>query len=105
MVVKLHFHVAYMQLSTLQRRVLPILHRHAVQRAGLFGSRVRGTAREGSDVDILVELSPGKTLLDFVQLKLDLEDQLGISVDVVEYAGLKTALRDKILAEEVRLYG
>jgi len=94
-----------MHLSTIQRQVLPVLRRHDVRKAGLFGSRVRGNAREGSDVDLLVEMSPGKSLLDVVELKLELEDQLGVPVDVVEYAGLKASLRDQILAEELRLYG
>ena len=45
--------------------------------ARLFGSFARGTATESSDVDILVEMEPGRSLLDLVAIKQDLEDLLG----------------------------
>lgn len=94
-----------MHLNTLKRRVLPILRRHAVRKVGLFGSRARGTSHESSDVDLLVDLPSEMSLLDVVALKLELEDRLGLAVDLVEYAGLKPSLRDQILAEEIRFYG
>ncbi len=50
---------------------------------------------------MLVEVDPGVSLLDFVGIKLDLEDALGMRVDLVEYSTVKPLVRDRILGEEV----
>ena len=63
----------------------------------------RGDAREGSDLDLLVDLEPGRSLLDLVAIKQDLEDLLGRDVDVVTEAGLSPYLRDQALREAVAL--
>ena len=78
-----------------------ILSRHHVSRAGLFGSCARDEASSESDVDILVEIRPEASILDFVGLKLELEDALKQNVDLVEYSTVKSLLRERILAEEV----
>jgi predicted nucleotidyltransferase len=70
-------------------------------KAAIFGSVARGESREGSDVDILVEVGPDLSLLGFAGLKQDLEDALGRPVDLVEYSTIKPLLRDRILAEQV----
>ena len=80
-----------------------MLRRHSITRAGIFGSIARGEATPESDVDILIELGGQASLLDFIGIKLDLEDVLGRSVDLVEYAAIKPRLRDRILREEVPL--
>lgn len=72
-----------------------------VVRAAVFGSVARGEERPGSDVDFLVELEPGRTLLDLSGLRLELMDRLGREVDVVTYRALHPKLRDRILAEQV----
>ncbi len=55
----------------------------------VFGSVARGDNRENSDVDFLVEFEAGRTLLDLIGLKLDLQDLLGATVDVVTPNGLR----------------
>ena len=90
-------------LEGIKKLVLPVLRRHSVKRAGVFGSVVRGEATPESDVDLLVELDKQASLLDFIGIKLDLEDVLGRSVDLVEYAAIKPRLRDGILRDEVPL--
>jgi len=69
----------------------------------VFGSRARGDATSGSDLDLLIGLEPGRSLLDVVAIKQDLEDLLGYPVDVVTEAGLSPYLRDRILAEAYAL--
>jgi predicted nucleotidyltransferase len=81
----------------------PILQRAGAARAGLFGSLVEGRLRRQSDIDILVELGPGLSLLDVIGIEQDLEDALGRRVDLIEYAAIKPLLRDRILAQEVRI--
>lgn len=84
-------------------RIIPVLRKHRVKRAGVFGSVVRGEASERSDVDVLVELPPNLSLLDFVRIKIELEKVLERKVDLVEYAGLKPRIRERILSEEISI--
>lgn len=85
----------------IREKILPVLRRHGIKRAGIFGSVVRGEATPESDVDILVELDELASLLDFIGIKLELEDVLGKPVDLVEYVAIRPRLRAHILREEV----
>ncbi len=88
-------------IEEIKRKILPILKRFGVKKAALFGSVVRGEARSDSDIDILVEIERDDiSLLDFVGLKLDLEEALGKKVDLVEYKTIKPLLRERILSEQ-----
>ncbi len=91
-----------MTINEIKRKVLPVLRKYDLKKAGIFGSIARGELREDSDVDILVEIErDDMSLLDFVGIKLELEDALGRKVDLVEYDTIKPLLRERILAEEV----
>jgi len=69
----------------------------------LFGSVARDDAGPASDVDVLVTMEPGRTLLDLIGLTQDLEQLLGCRVDVVSDRGLSPYLRARILSEAVVL--
>lgn len=69
----------------------------------IFGSVARGEEREDSDVDILVALEPGRSLLDLARLELRLERLLGRAVDVVTEAGLREPVRAAALREAIRV--
>jgi len=86
-----------------KNRIIQVLKRHNVKKAALFGSYVRGEAKEGSDIDILVELDEDVSLLDFAGIKIELEEATGKKVDLVEYETIKPLLRDRILKEQVVL--
>ena len=90
-----------MELEEIKEKVTPILRRYGVKRASIFGSAIRGEMRNDSDIDILVEIGEDISLLDFVALKLELEDALGRRVDLVEFDSIKPRLREKILKEQV----
>jgi len=92
-----------MNVEEIKRKAVPILERYGVARAGVFGSVARGDAGAGSDVDILVELPKGASLLDLVGLKIDLEGMLGNEVDVLTYNSLYPLLKERILSEEVAI--
>jgi len=89
-----------MKLEEVRSRILPILKRYGIRRASVFGSFARGEEREDSDIDILVEFEDGKSLLDLVGLKMDLEEALGRKVDVLTYKSLHPLLKDRILQEQ-----
>jgi predicted nucleotidyltransferase len=65
----------------------------------VFGSVLHGNDRDDSDVDILVDVLPGTTLFDLGGLQSDLEDKLGVAVDVVTSSGLHRFIKDKVIAE------
>jgi predicted nucleotidyltransferase len=79
--------------------ILRIAAKHGARNVRVFGSAARGEAKPGSDLDFLVELEPGRSLLDQAALVLDLEELLGCKVDVVTERGLYWLLRRRILKE------
>ena len=87
----------------LAEAVLPILREHGISRAGVFGSRSRGDFRPDSDLNLLIELPEEASLFDLVGLELDISDRLGIKAHAVTYNSLHRLLRDRILADEVRI--
>ncbi len=88
-------------IEKIKEKISPILRRFDVRRAAIFGSYVRDEMEKGSDIDILVEFEGEKSLLDLVGLKLELEEVLGVKVDVVEYSTIHPLLKDRILREQV----
>ena len=84
----------------MKKKILSILKKRDIARAGIFGSVVRGEASENSDIDIVIEFAGRKSLLDLVSLKLILEETLGRNVDVITYNSLNPLLKDKILKEQ-----
>jgi len=91
-------------LEDIKKKIVPVLRKHGVIRAGIFGSVARGEADRKSDVDILVELPEGKSLLDLVVLEKEIERKLGRKVDLLTYKSIHPLLRERILGEEVRIY-
>ncbi len=83
--------------------ILRVAARHGAHHLRVFGSVARGEADERSDVDFLVELEKGRSLLDLGGLLMDLQDLLGRRVDVVTEKGLKARIRDRVLGESVPL--
>ncbi len=84
------------------RAHLPELReRYGVATLGIFGSYVRGEQREDSDLDVLVEFSRVPGLFEFVELKLELAELLGVDVDLVMKRALKPRIGERILQQVV----
>jgi hypothetical protein len=83
--------------------ILHIAAKYGASNVRLFGSRARGDARSDSDVDFLVDMPSGCSLLDVGRLIMDLQEVLGCKVDVVEPEGLHWYIRDRVLKEAIPL--
>jgi hypothetical protein len=79
--------------------VLKLAARYGARNIRVFGSIVRGEADGKSDIDFLVEMEEGRSLLDLGGLQMELETLLGFPVDVVTVRGLKPRIRDRVLRE------
>ncbi len=79
--------------------ILHIASRHGAHDVRVFGSVARVEADRESDVDFLVELETGRSLLDLGGLQMELESLLGRRVDVVTVRGLKARIRERVLRE------
>ena len=79
--------------------VLHLVASHRLGNARIFGSTLHGDDREGSDLDLLVDAPPGTTLFDLGGLQVELEEALGISIDLVTPGDLPAKFRAKVLAE------
>lgn len=80
-----------------------IAARHGATHLRVFGSYAKGTNKKNSDLDLLIDLQPGRTLLDIVAIQQDIEDALGIRVDVVTERSLSPHIRDSILNDAISL--
>jgi len=89
-------------IDKIKEKIIPILKKNKVRKAGIFGSYVRGEQKKGSDIDILIEPPPGMGL-EFVSLALKLEKILDKRVDLLTYNGISPYLKERILKEEVRI--
>ena len=83
--------------------ILQLAAQHGASNVRVFGSIARGEAGPESDVDLLVDLEPGRSLLDLGGLLLDLRDLLHVPVDVGTVPMLKERIRERVLAEAVPL--
>jgi predicted nucleotidyltransferase len=90
-------------LQTKRKKILQIAARHGARKVRVFGSVARGEARRGSDIDFLVEMDEGRSLLDHAALILDLERLLKHQVDVASERGLRQPIRKEVLRDAIAL--
>jgi len=86
-------------LATQRERVLAIAAAHGASNLRVFGSAANGADKEGSDIDLLVDIRPGISLFEYVGLQLDIQEALGVRVDLCTEEELHPKLRARILAE------
>ena len=84
-------------------RLVETAARHGVRNVRVFGSVAHGTATDRSDLDLLVDMEPGRALFDLVALKQEIEEALGRQVDVLTENSLSPYLREKVLREAIPL--
>lgn len=80
-----------------------VVSNHGGANPRLFGSVARGEARDDSDIDLLIDLGQGRTLFDLAAMRAELEDLLGVPIDVVTTSGLEGEVREEVLSEALAL--
>ncbi len=95
-----------LKLSEIKSKSIPILKKHGIKKAAIFGSYIKGTQTKESDIDILIEFKDleNKSLLDLIGLEQELEDFFNESVDVITYNSIHPLLKDSILKEQEVFY-
>lgn len=91
------------RLRRCRRSVIEIAERRGAHNVRVFGSIARGEDRDGSDIDLLVDLDDGVGLVVLAGLTRELKQLLGVEVDVVPASSLKQALRNQVLTEAIPL--
>lgn len=90
-------------LNTHRDSIKKSAQKHGATSVRLFGSFARGEETADSDIDLLVEMEPNRSLFDIIALKLDIEDLTGRTVDVVTIKGVSSYLAEKISKEAIPL--
>jgi predicted nucleotidyltransferase len=86
-----------------REKLLSIAAPHGARNVRVFGSVARGDSSGSSDIDLLVELEPGRTLMDLGGLLMAVEQEMGTAVDIATERMLRPEVRDRVLAEAVPL--
>jgi predicted nucleotidyltransferase len=93
----------YDKLQERRAEIIAISARHGAYNVRVFGSVARREADSASDLDLLVEMEPERSLLDLGGLLMELQELLGCRVDVVTEKGLRGRIRERILKEAMAL--
>lgn len=86
-------------LQSRKEQILAVTRKNGAYDVRVFGSVARGEARPDSDIDFLVKLEAGRSLLDLARLLRELQALLGMPVDVVTEAGLRPRIRPQVLKD------
>ncbi len=87
------------------KELIEILKKHGVKRVKVFGSYVRGEAKPDSDLDVIVDFSERKSLLEIVGIEQEVEDRLGIKVDLLTERSISPYLKERIEKESKVVLG
>jgi uncharacterized protein len=80
-----------------------LARKYGIRQVRLFGSVVRGDDRPDSDLDVLVDFEPRRTLLDLIGFEQDLEELFGRKVDVISARGINPRIEGQVLREAIPL--
>ena len=89
-------------IEEIKKTVAQIAPKYNLKKVTLFGSRANGTAKETSDIDLIVDFPKGSTLFTVASLKIRLEEIWNLSVDVISRGGIKGSIL--VIDKEIEIY-
>ncbi|MDP4039909.1 MAG: nucleotidyltransferase domain-containing protein [Candidatus Pacearchaeota archaeon] len=89
------------EINKIKGKIISVLKKYGVKKAGIFGSYARGEQKKNSDVDILIDFDG--SLLDLVEMEMEIKKVLKKKVDLLTYGGINYLLKKRILSEEVNI--
>ena len=95
--------ISHQILQARRKEILEIAARYGARDVRIFGSVARGDQQENSDLDLVVRFDPERSLLDHAGLIIDLEELLGIQVDIVSERGLRERFQERVAKEAIPL--
>ncbi len=93
------------EIKKIKIEIAPILKKHQVKKASVFGSYARGENTKNSDIDMLVELKRDKTMIDLINLEMDIEKKTKRKIDLITFKSINPLIKKNILKDEVKIYG
>jgi uncharacterized protein len=93
------------KLEEITKRALPVLQKHNVVFAGVFGSYARGEEQKGSDIDFLVRYGRKVSLFEAVRAEQELSEQLNLQVDLISEKALHPYIKDNVYKDLITIYG
>jgi len=83
--------------------ILPVLKRHFIRRAAIFGSLAKGNMSIDSDIDLLIEPEKNFTIFQMIKLEEEISELIKHKVDLVEYSALKPSIKDDVLLSAITI--
>ncbi|HWZ17005.1 MAG TPA: nucleotidyltransferase domain-containing protein [Mucilaginibacter sp.] len=91
------------ELERYQQLILPVLKRHFIKRAAIFGSFAKGATFADSDVDLLIEPEKDFTIFKMLMLEEEISEIIKRKVDIVEYSALKPSIKKEVLLSAITI--
>jgi len=89
------------ELEQYQNAIIPVLKRHLIKRAAIFGSFAKGNNNENSDVDLLIEPGAGFAFFSLLNLEEEISQLLNRKVDLIEYSAIKPSIKEEVLLSAI----
>jgi len=88
----------------IRENISPYIQEYGIKKVGVFGSYARGQTKEASDIDLVFDFEKDFGIIELCRLKLDLEERLGKSVDIIEFSSIDPLIKENVLKEVVMIY-
>lgn len=89
------------EIEKIKSKIVEVLKKNGVVKAGIFGSYARGEQKQSSDIDLVIEVNG--SLLDVIRIEREIKQKLRRKIDVLTYGAISPYLKERILKEQIRI--